>query len=187
MPKHARRPDLPPETPEMSRPVRLDRLGASEPRTYTEVATDAERRALARLFDAHSVDKFRFTVTLTPLGTSGWALDGLLEASIIQSCVLTLAPVPAKLSEPIRRRFLPEGTPVDPQIEDEVEPLESVIDLGGVAIETAALALDPYPRAPGAGLETSAVAPPEAEAGDEARPNPFARLAELKQKLGDGS
>ncbi|WP_157982081.1 DUF177 domain-containing protein [Oceanicella sp. SM1341] len=171
----------------MSRPVRLDRLGASEPRTYSETATDAERKALARLFDAHAVDKFRFTVTLSPLGSNGWALDGTLEASIIQSCVVSLAPVPAKLSEPIRRRFLPEGTPVDPELEDETEPLESVVDLGGIAIETAALALDPYPRAPGAGLPADAAPAPQPEAEEETRPNPFARLAELKQKLGDGS
>lgn len=188
MPRHAKRPVQPSPTPEMSRPVLVARLGDTESHSFTETATEDELRALARLFDARSVDKFRFTATLTPLGRAGWQLDGRLEATIIQNCVVTLAPVTARISEPMHRRFLPEDVPatdLDPEEEDDTDPLGDRIDLGGVAIETAALALDPYPRAEGAEEEAERLLSRAAPGPDDVAPreNPFARLAELKQKL----
>jgi uncharacterized metal-binding protein YceD (DUF177 family) len=61
--------------------------------------------------------------------------------------------------------------------EDPAEPLEDgVIDLGGVLIEQFTLALDPYPRAPGASLEAPA------EEGVDKPGSPFAALSKLRDK-----
>jgi len=55
-----------------------------------------------------------------------------------------------------------------------VEPLEGgVIDIGEAAAQQLSLALDPYPRAPGAGL---------GEASGGMGDSPFAALAKLREK-----
>ena len=88
----------------------------------------------------------------------------------------------------MRRTFLPEAAPsgteilVDPEEDDEIEPLTDRIDLGLVAVEALALALPPYPRTPGATLAGEADAAPEDDA-----PKPFAALAALRGKLGGES
>ena len=52
------------------------------------------------------------------------------------------------------------------------------LELGEAIAEQLSLALDPYPRVPGATLELD----DDAEAAPEAtRPNPFAKLAGLKK------
>lgn len=70
---------------------------------------------------------------------------------------------------------------IDAEGPDLPEPFEPpMLDIGAVAEEFFALALDPYPRAPG-------VAPPSEKAVEpaEERENPFAALKALRQK-GDG-
>ena len=69
---------------------------------------------------------------------------------------------------------------VDPDEDDEIEPLGDRIDLGRVAVEALALALPAYPRKPGAELR-----PRDRRGGDE--PKPFAALAALRGKAGTGS
>jgi hypothetical protein len=63
---------------------------------------------------------------------------------------------------------------------DPPEPLTgSVLNLGPLIVEHFVLALDPYPRAPGA------VLPPEAtDSDDQGEASPFAALAALKEKSG---
>lgn len=126
--------------------------------TFVVDAAPGERAALARRFDLIALDR---------LAASGWVrrgaargsvlLEGRLEAAVIQACVVSLAPVPARLAVDFRRLFVatsagPAGREVvvDP-LADEPEPLPGrVIDLGEIVAEELALALDPYPRAPGA-------------------------------------
>jgi hypothetical protein len=55
-----------------------------------------------------------------------------------------------------------------------------VIDLGQVVAEQLVLALDPFPRAPGAAFDSPADAP---AAEGTPTPGPFAALAALRQKL----
>lgn len=167
--------------PEMSRPLRLDRLPRGAPHAFAEEASAEERAAIARLFGAISVDRFRFDGRLLPSGPEGWTLEARLRATIVQRCVVSLQPVAQKIDEPVRRRYLPgaEGAiDIDPVEEDETEPLPSRLDLGAVAIEAAALALDPWPRHPDASL-------PEPAADATPAPSPFAGLAALKRE-GDG-
>ena len=68
---------------------------------------------------------------------------------------------------------------IDIEADDAPEPLVAGgVDVGEAVAERLALALDPYPRKPGASFDT----PPE-EPGDasESRPNPFAALEKLKK------
>jgi len=102
---------------------------------------------------------------------------------VVQACVVSLQPVESELSGSITRTFGraepdgDEGGWVDPEAEDSIDTLsEGQIDLGHVITEELALALDPYPRAPGAEFSPPAEPQPKAEAG------PFAALARLKMQ-----
>jgi uncharacterized metal-binding protein YceD (DUF177 family) len=172
-----------PDNPEFARVVELRQLRDSDGFEFDIAPSPREAEALARLLDARSVRRLRFRGRLTPLAGGGWQLAGELGATVVQSCVVTLDPVTTRIDQEVRRRFLPDiaaglasGLVVDPEEDDEVEPLSERIDLGLVATEALALALPAYPRKPGAALGAE-TAPPE-----EGAPKPFAALAALRGK-----
>lgn len=185
MPAQDRPDSAPPPGPaEMPRPLRLDRLPRSGPHHFDETATPAERAAIAALLGARAVGRFRFSGMLRPEGAEGWRLEGRLRARIVQACVVTLEDVVQRIDEPVLRRYLPgivAAAEVDPDApeEDEMEPLPRRLDLGAVAIEAAALALDPWPRRPGAHV-AQAIDP-----DDPPAENPFAALASLRRPGAD--
>jgi len=67
--------------------------------------------------------------------------------------------------------------------DETAEPLAAEIDLRAVMTEALALALPPYPRAPGAEAEHRKALPRDADPTHDAPPRPFAALAGLKKKL----
>jgi uncharacterized metal-binding protein YceD (DUF177 family) len=73
--------------------------------------------------------------------------------------------VPARIDETVRRRYLadyaePEGEEVEVPEDDSAEPMPEAIDLAEVLREALALALPPWPRAPGAELGEAVFAAP---------------------------
>lgn len=152
------------------------------------VPIDADAEARAALADAHglqSVDEFRADLLVERWGRDGVKVTGALHARIVQSCVVTLEPVPAELKSAVEAVFVPEGSRlavpthgeilVDPEGPDAPETFSGdSIDVGALAEEFFELAIDPYPRAPGAAL---------ADTGEgEKTSNPFAALANLDKK-----
>ena len=144
--------------------------------------SEAEREAIARSLDLARLEAFGGVLSVTPWRNDGVAVEGTLEADLAQPCVVTLEPVPAKLSVPVEATFLPEGSSsmteneewLDPEGEDAPEALVgTTLDLGALAVEFLSLALDPYPRADGASLPETA--------GDGERSGPFAALASLRE------
>jgi uncharacterized metal-binding protein YceD (DUF177 family) len=84
--------------------------------------------------------------------------------------------VPQSIDETFDLRFAAgaKASAADP---DAPEPLEGdTIDVGAIVADHLSLALDPFPRAAGATYE------PAAQPAD-AKPNPFAALAQLKGRL----
>jgi uncharacterized metal-binding protein YceD (DUF177 family) len=112
-------------------------------------------------------------------------VTGQLEAELGQTCVVTLEPVPAHLSEAFKVVFAPglrgetgEIT-VSAEDEDPPEPLTgNEIDVGEVVVQQMGVSLDPYPRSPHAPLPQTGPAESGAEA-DHA--SPFAKLEVLKR------
>jgi uncharacterized metal-binding protein YceD (DUF177 family) len=96
---------------------------------------------------------------------------------VVQVCVISLDEFESEVVERFVVRFVPEGTEsdeIDPDEDvDEIPYAGGVIDLGEAAAEQLGLALDPYPRKPGATL-------PESAAGEPG--NPFASLARPKAR-----
>lgn len=164
--------------PEFHRPVAVAQIGAAG--LVREVtARPEECTALARRMRLPAVAALacRFELRAAPGGVV--LAEGHLVARIVQECVITLEPFEATLDERFRVRFVPEAdggaeaeAMLDPDSEDEIAYRGAAIDLGEAAAEQLALALDPYPRAPGAML------PPEAAGPEEARGTAaFAALA----------
>lgn len=185
-----------PDNPEFARVIRtseLARIGDAGEFSFDISPEEEEFDALARLMDARNVRKLRFSGTLAPEGSKGFRLVADLGATVIQTCVVTLEPVTTRIDQQVRRSFLRSDGPTEPEIElssesdEETEPLTDRIDLGLIATEALALALPDYPRKPGASLG------PQVFAAEGVRPledkdlKPFASLAALRKKLGDGS
>ena len=142
--------------PEFSRRIELARLGAHEI-AYPISAGAAEREALARRFDLLSLDRLEAEIHLQRIGGGMVRLSGRLSADIVQACVVSLEPVASSIEQDFTLLYGPAqpGKSVMPDLEiDVVEPFEGdAIDIGEAAAQQLALALDPYPRAPGASLE----------------------------------
>jgi hypothetical protein len=148
---------------EFSRPVSAESIGQRDQLHEIE-ATEAERAALARRFDLVSLDALRATIRLRRMSGGLIEAKGRYLAEVVQSCVVTLEPVPARLAEEFRVLYSTRPAEqqreviVSAETEDPPEAaVRGMIDLGEAAVQQMALALDPYPRAPGARLarETS--------------------------------
>lgn len=138
--------------PELFRPIRLDRIGPDESK-HELVATSEECDALARRFDIPAIGSLtcRFGLRRGP-GQSVLGV-GHLQARVTRICVATLEPFEMSVKEDFRLRFVPEAMlaeVIDPEADDEVPYTGETIDLGEAAAQQLALALDPYPRRPGA-------------------------------------
>jgi uncharacterized metal-binding protein YceD (DUF177 family) len=162
-----------------SRKMRLGGIGQEEARRIE--ANEAERAALAALFNLPGIAALSgdFWVRHEQRGVIAARL--VLRAKVTQICVITLDPFDALVAEEAALRFIPAAAipeaaelVLDPETldgPDEIPYSGETIDLGAVLAEQLALALDPYPKKPGATL------PPEAA---EAADNPFAALKRLK-------
>lgn len=167
------------ETPEFSCIVVPSQLPAAGS-AYELEPTAAERTALAARFDLLSLEAFRAVLHLAPVrGGAVLRLTGRIEARVVQRCVVTLEPVPSDIDVPVDIVLRPADTLTgEIDHEEDIEPYwDDCIDIGEIAAEELALALDPYPR--------SAAAGPRGEAGlvDSERPaGPFDDLARLRGK-----
>jgi uncharacterized metal-binding protein YceD (DUF177 family) len=148
-------------SPEFSRPVSVERVGAAM-RVEVE-ADEAEREAVAR----------RMGLVALPALTCGFVLSrglgptvqaqGSLRARVVQTCVVTLEPFEAAVEEAFSVRFVPEealATAIEVEDEDEIPYAGGSIDLGEATSEQLALALDPFPRKPGAAFSDDAAETP---------------------------
>lgn len=173
-----RNPDI-----ELSRLLRLDRVppaGAS----LDVAASDLEREALARRFGVLALPEMAATVTLSPEASGRWRVEGRLRALVVQACGITLEPVEQRIDEGFLLRFSTDAEEIDRDSgelivdSDAAEPLEGdSLDLGEIVADQLALAIDPFPRKPGAQLTDILPAQPTGSASD----SPFAPLAALKR------
>ncbi len=180
----------PPEQvgPPLHHPVRSGALSARKPMRFDLRPDAATRQAMAESLDLLGLSAFRFRGEIRPTGRNDFVLEADLTASAVQPCSVTLAPVPAEITETVRRTYLsnwqePEGDEVEMPEDETQEPLPEIIDLGAVATEALELALPLYPRAPGVALGEASFAPPGTAPLREADLKPFASLAALRDRL----
>ncbi len=167
-------------SPVFSRPMRVSGLG-DKPVERAIEAKPVERAALAALFKLPAIHALRGDFTLTHERGGMIAVRLSLFAHLTQTCVITLEDFDTDLRETASLRFVPaasvkEGAEIelDPETldgPDEIFYAGESIDLGAVLGEQLALSLDPYPRRPGATLDTGM---------DETKASPFNVLRNLR-------
>jgi len=168
---------------EFARPQRIDTIGG-EPRVVEIDADEAERAALAKRFELVGIDRLTGTFTIRR-DAAGIVVEGRVEAALTQACSITGDPLPATVDESVALRFVPEDEAGQDEVELGDQDIDVIpydggaIDLGEVAAETMTLALDPFPRGPGAEAALR-----EAGVLSEEEAGPFGALAALKDKLG---
>lgn len=141
-------------TPELHRPVAVERIGPAGLDVRVE-ASATECAALARRMNLPAVRSLTCRFHLARDASGTLVAHGHLFAQVVQTCVISLEDFAATVEEPFTVRCVPEGQETedpDPEALDETTYADGVLDLGEAAAEQLALALDPYPRAPGAEL-----------------------------------
>lgn len=161
----------------------------SEPLTGHIEATTREREQLAALFGIESLEIFIFDYRLQPVGTDRAHLSGQIRAELTQLCSRTLEPVRERIDESVSldcwpREQIARENAAEPQADPQGLPpdppapiVNGRIEVGALAGEILASAINPYPRKEG--VEFAWTDPKE---GDGAASGPFAELAKLKSK-----
>lgn len=168
--------------PEFSRIVSLEDLGGGEVERHISADAD-ERAAIARRLGLVGLERCEAWVALRRLkGGRRLAITGRLRAEVVQTCVVSLESFSAGIEESFSLHYAAASPLAGKEVQvglddaDAPEPLVgNEIDIGEVVTQHLSLALDPYPRKPGATF------PPNSGDADEirrARGNrPFADLA----------
>jgi uncharacterized metal-binding protein YceD (DUF177 family) len=169
-------------SPEFSRPFPVERLGA-RPVIETLSASPDELVRLAQRFDLVAIEKLSAIVHLERRpGSDIIHVEGRLEADVVQTCVVTLLPFPSHVEDSFAIDFVQGPAEATSEIELDMdaeppEPIENgVIDTGELVAQYLSLALDPYPRSPGAALGSTWTEPQSEE-----RSSPFEVLRNMKR------
>ncbi|WP_248116524.1 MULTISPECIES: YceD family protein [unclassified Brevundimonas] len=158
--------------------VRINQIGAGLSR---RLEPDADtRKRIAQSLDLQRLEDFIVDLEIKPTpSTSEWTMRGRVVAHAVQTCGLTLEPLPVDVD----RRFSIQMAEAAAEETDEIEITldeegadlieDGKIDLGQYAVEQLVLSLDPFPRKPGAEF----VQPEE-----PSEISPFAALKALKDR-----
>jgi uncharacterized metal-binding protein YceD (DUF177 family) len=178
--------------PILSHPVAMRAVPASGlERTFS--ADASARAALARSLGLVEVRALSATLIVVPERQGVVAVTGRVAAEIVQACVVTLDPVAQSIDEPVEVRYVAADSRAakehaKPGAEIAIEPGDpdppeilagDILDLGAVALEHFVMAIDPYPRIPGAAL------PADSEVASAEADSPFAALAGLRDKIAE--
>jgi hypothetical protein len=151
------------------------------------VADEPARARIARALDLVELKALDATLRISPW-LDGAEVSGRWSARIVQTCGVTLEPFESALTGELTIRAVPEGSQVltatpeheldlDPEADDPPEAIvNGLLPLGAYLVEDLSLAVDPFPRKPGAEFEAPT-------AGSE--PSPFAVLVRLKDREPD--
>jgi uncharacterized metal-binding protein YceD (DUF177 family) len=166
-------------TPELSRPLLVDKISAGGVEE-TLVASPDERKLVAERFGLLDLPKLEAQLSVAPARAAMFRVTGRMQADVVQQCVVTLEPLPAHIEQDIDvlfgdPQFLEPGdapAPLDAEAEETEHIIDGIIDLGELVAQHLGVSLDPYPRKPGLAFV-------EAEYGDDEGGRPFAKLAAL--------
>ena len=151
-------------------------------------ASEAERRAIADLAGLRDIVSAHADFDVEPKSGGRVQVTGRVRARVGQTCVVTLDPIESEIDEEIDLTFAPEAEArrledlieegqdddVAPEVADPPEAIvNGIIDLGRIATDALFLAIDPYPRKPGAVFEADITAP-------DPEDHPFAALKALQ-------
>lgn len=181
--------------PESSSPVAFAANVARLPRKGMPVVIEASPEQRRRLAEEHglvAVESWRAELLVEPWKRNGVQVSGRVDALVTQQCVVTLEPIETRIGEAVTALYFPEDSRLgrqgfhvsgeihlDPEGPDGPETFSGeTIDVGALAEEFFALAIDPYARAEGVSLDAVAAA----DESEEIRGPLHELLGSLKQK-----
>lgn len=178
------------DSPAFSFPVKVGHVSAN-PVTVTISADRQDLEKLKAQWDVLDVVAFEAEIAIGRWKRDGVRLKGRVRATVEQACVVTLDPVEQHIDEEVEADFLPENSRLakrmtdgngemflDPEGPDLPDTFAGdTIDVGAVAAEFAALAIDPYPRKPDLDYADRI----ESDEETDKKPSPFAVLQGLKR------
>jgi Large ribosomal RNA subunit accumulation protein YceD len=122
-------------------------------------ASAAECQALARQIGIQSLDSLTLDYRLHPIACERFRLTGRITARLAQLCVVTLEPVDERIDEEVSLECWPEDQIASDDADTEPDPvfgelpddppvpiIGGKVDLGALAAEILASAINPYPR-----------------------------------------
>ncbi|NQU61223.1 MAG: DUF177 domain-containing protein [Rhodospirillales bacterium] len=180
-------------TSEFSRIIPLDSIGNKG--TIKNITADKDERSLlAKRFNLLGLDSLTAEIRLTPKkGGRLIRLNGVLQAKVSQSCVVTLEALDFNIAGTLERLYDTIGGE-DPETfetlsKDPPDPAtKGVIDIGEAVAEQLGLEIDPFPRKQEIDFKGYSAGPKGGEVGgnDEKEENkpksgPFAALEKLKK------
>ncbi len=182
-------------SPEFTIPINIAELpssGLDIQRTLEEPL----RQRLADRLAVKSLNKFAIDISIRMENTRipRVAVEGSLEATVVQSCSVTLEPIVSQFSIPISLIFKEKAAEPSHLLEEidaeEHDPPEQMIDgqfdVGDILTQLLAVEINPFPRKPGVSLENMLNTKARLDrAQDSETDKPFAELAALKDKLED--
>jgi uncharacterized metal-binding protein YceD (DUF177 family) len=166
--------------------IRLDAMPVAG-RELAVSPSAEERESIAAQLNLTSVDRLEVKLHAVKF-RGGIRVTGRLEAAITQPSVVSLEPVTQEIAESIDRIFLPGPEKpfaeaanaeifVDLEGDDVPDHFDGPeADLSELIVETLALAVDLYPRAPGESLDDLGLEP------DVVEDHPFSALKGLKPR-----
>lgn len=159
--------------------IRLDQIGNGLKR---HLVADADARsAIAHQLDLAELSRLEADLELKPAG-AGWSLKGRVQADLVQTCGLTLEPLPDTIDGDLAIDLVEAGPDAPGEVDLEFDPdgpdgpdvvEDGGIDLVGYVVEWLALSIDPWPRKPGASFEAPS---------GPSEPSPFDVLRDLKPR-----
>ena len=151
--------------------------------------TAGERSLLAAESGVSSIAKLRFAGEIKSVPPADWLLRAKLGATVVQPCVLSLAPVRTRIESSVERRYSPKnfapapGSCVPMPDDENIEPITDEIDLLALIRESLVLELPLYPKQEGASLISGESL---SEVGNKelfTPEKPFAVLSEFRKQL----
>lgn len=166
--------------PEWSFPILWNALEEG-PQRFALTADDTVRRNLAERFGIGTIKELSARGVLEPWRGEGARLSADLCATVVQSCVATLAPLETEIETQVDIRYAREADEAgDPEDLDAPEPMTGdALDVGEELAQHLSLELDAYPRANDAPEIRHVEDAPDGEAPGEDRVRPFEGLDRL--------
>ena len=181
-------PDFGPPLIVLSHPITaIPERGLEQTHSASPEELDAVRAAL----EIVACRRITVRYQVKAAGAGCYRVAGLLEADVIQACVITTDPIEQAIRGDFEAVFhRPEDRKHNRLDEDEnsltaidTETIENgIIHIGRLIFEEIASRLDPYPRSPGSSLDWH-----DPLEDTLVKDNPFAKLAGLKGTLKDGT
>jgi uncharacterized metal-binding protein YceD (DUF177 family) len=137
--------------PEFSHKTAIDKIFKA-PRNFTLMANQEQCAKIAKRLKVISLEALEGEISCTTKGPI-IIVTGRVKAELQQACVISLAPVAETVDEEFALEFT--RRPQDDNALLDLDAPESVtgddLDIGEILVQQLALALNPYPRAEGAG------------------------------------